>query len=499
MVATIDNMSELNDILKDYLNKCALIFAEKRSTPSKIVLLQKEIEITSRTTRTFFNQAITEAENTEEFSGVVNLLKNYPLFKGEHIKVIRMAANAFFINTGTYQSIWNKKEVKEYSLIDIINDTIRQKDYEVVSLFVFDGFELYDTKKNRNLLKEIKLPYGKLKILSKDEIEALFNIPENEWPINLNIDYLTNLHVLIISGREEYRKPTANDLGGIPARWDNFSSWREKRKREADVDHIGPLFLCLGEDVNLAEEIIIRKCIFDKQPISVFKRNDYLLEPRASYDGVYFYPRMSPKYIGQDGIMLSKFYEMWIEVNQIKGKNYLCYSTEAYVRSIMNWHQRPDSIMELFVSFITVIDSLLTRDGSGDLAYKIAARGAAILSPDSQKRIDIMSCLKKLYTIRSNIVHKGHTKREDLINFLVALPKIVGHIFIKFITIAHLFKNKLLNDEIMKHITDPKNPDKYIADILDLSVMKPEVVTNIDNKLSEMNIELEEIRIPSLV
>jgi hypothetical protein len=212
-------MNQLNLILKDYLNKCALIFAEKRSTPSKIVPLQKDIEINTRTIRTFFNQAINEAENTEEFSRVVDLLRDYPLFKDEHVKAIKIAANAFFKNTGAYQSIYNNKDIKEYSLIDIIKESIKEKDYEVVRLFIFDGFELHDTMKNRNLLKEIMLPFGKIQILEQSEIEALFNIPKSEWPGNLNINYLSKLHVLIIRSKEKYRKPTAEDLGEITSKF----------------------------------------------------------------------------------------------------------------------------------------------------------------------------------------------------------------------------------------------------------------------------------------
>ena len=209
----MDDMNELKDIIREYLNKCALIFAEKRSTRSQIVLIHKEVEINSRTTRIFINQAINEAEKTEQFSGVLGLLKDYPLFKGEHVRAIKMAANAFFKNTGTYQSVWDNEDVKESLLIDIIEDSMGKIDYEVVHLFVFDGFEFYDIKKNRNLLKEIKLPNGKIKILSQEEIETLFNNPENEWPDNLNIDYLSNLHVLIVRRKENYRKPTANNLG----------------------------------------------------------------------------------------------------------------------------------------------------------------------------------------------------------------------------------------------------------------------------------------------
>lgn len=286
-------MNQLNQILKEFLNKCAIVFGEKRSTSINVIPLQKDIEVSIKTKNTLFNQAINEAENTEEFNRIVSLLKDYSLFKGEHTKAIRLATDRFVKNSGTYYSIWNKYEIKEKSLIEIIKDSIQIKDYEVVHLFVFDGFELYDTKKNRNLLKEIKLPFGEIKILSQGEIEALFNIPENEWPNNLNIDYLSNLHVLIIRGKEKYRKPTANDLGEyhLPGRFDLFGSWREKRKREGDIDYIGPLFLCLGEDANLAEEIIIRKCIFDKQPISVFSRNDYLLEPRVFGNDVEFFPK----------------------------------------------------------------------------------------------------------------------------------------------------------------------------------------------------------------
>jgi len=441
---------------------------------------------------TFVNQAINEAENTEQFYRVVDLLKDYPLFKGEHVRAVNIAANAFIKHTGTYQAIWNNKDVNEDSLIDLIEDSMKKEDYEIVRLFVFDGFELYDTMNNSNLLKEIVLPFGKIQILKQAEIEALFKIPKSDWPSKLNIDYLSKLHVLIIKGKEQYRKPTAEDLGEIylPASSPLFEEWRERIKREADIDYIGPLFLCLGEDANLAQEIIIRTCIFDKRPISTLNRNDYLLDPIYLGDEVELFPRMSPVYIGQNGIMLVKLYEMWNEVNHFKGKDYLRFSTEAYVRAIMNWHYHPDSTMELFVSFITVIDSLLTRDGMGDLAYKIAARGAAILSPDSQKRIDIMSYLKKLYNIRSKIVHQGDTKGEDLIDFLVDLPNIVRHIFIKFIIIVYLFKKGLFDDTIMKYVNKPNDKNQSIGDILDLCVMQPKLTTIIDAKLSEMNIEL---------
>ena len=294
--------------------------------------------------------------------------------------------------------------------------------------------------------------------------------------------------------KEKYRKPTAEDLGQIhiPASFDLFGEWRERIKRESNIDYFGPLFLCLGEDANLAQEIIIRTCIFDKRPISILNRNDFILEPIMLDDEVDFFPRRSHVYIGKDGIMLTNLYKMWDYVNNLNDKNdYLRFSTEAYVRAILNWHYQPDSTMELFVSFITVIDSLLTRGERRDLAYKVATRGAAILSHDSEKRIKTMSYLKKLYTIRSEIVHEGHSKGTDFINYLAFLPIIVRYIFIKFIAVAYLFKNNLIEDKLLLNNKKPKSIKNSIPYILDLLVMKPELSHIIDNKLSEMNIEFK--------
>lgn len=469
---------EICNILTKYINKCSLIFDEKkRLVLSKIKPINKDIEIDINC---LFNQAIKEAEDSDEFAIIVKLLK-------EHL-LTSIAADCFFKNTGTYYSLWMDKEIDINLLMNILHESIQNKSYDIINILVFDGFYLYDNEKNKEELREIILPFGKMQIIHKNDIEKLFMIPQSEWHYRFSLKKITNLinyHVLKITGKEKYRKPK----GIIAGNKFHSVSFYEWKKREDDINYIGPLFLCLGKDANLAEEIIIRTCIFDSQPISFLTRNDYM-RPEPGEDS----PNFVVKYIGKDGIMLAKICEIWSEVNQLHHEGYLRFSTEAYVRAIMNWHSRYDSLMETFVSFVTVIDSLLTRGELYGKTKKISSRGGAILSSNSEKIELLKQYLTRIYNIRSSIVHEGHTNGENLENILVVLPEITRQIFIKFLMLTYLIKNRLFGHGIMDNISNIEDTNKSITKILDLSITEPEIVKTIDRKLSEMSIELEELR-----
>jgi len=70
---------------------------------------------------------------------------------------------------------------------------------------------------------------------------------------------------------------------------------------------------------------------------------------------------------------------------------------------------------ESFLQHAIAMESLLSdKDGAGEITFKLAARCAHLIGPDSQSRNDIFKEVKKLYGVRSKIVHRGNTDLTDM-------------------------------------------------------------------------------------
>ena len=128
----------------------------------------------------FFERAVKDVEDTAEFEAFVAALQDGPLLvdierlaraRAEarkerpmkfqdliHLKrdTARYAAKGFFRNTAVYVDLWQDSRVDESSLLDILEDYERHES-ELIRLFVFDGFVLYDDKKPLN---HVNLPIG---------------------------------------------------------------------------------------------------------------------------------------------------------------------------------------------------------------------------------------------------------------------------------------------------------------------------------------------------
>ena len=69
---------------------------------------------------------------------------------------------------------------------------------------------------------------------------------------------------------------------------------------------------------------------------------------------------------------------------------------------------------QAFLNFAIAIESLLgDKDSQGEITYKLAMRCAHLLSSDIEKRRQIRDSLKKLYGVRSKIVHRGSLEVTD--------------------------------------------------------------------------------------
>ena len=415
--------------------------------------------------RQFFEIAIKEAEDSKEFETFTRALETGPLVAdlkriyGERKReeseskrqekspdklrqnTIRQAARGFFRNTGTYVKLWQGSEAEESELLTILKNYSQQEGSKLIRLFVFDGFIPFNDRKRLN---NINLPVGDFKKYTEKELDNLLMLPQSSWHGIVNPETIKKAaiwHILTVREETEYRGMSGFWIGETLISPIDWSEIGENTKKESDIGIIGPVFLCIGEDTNLAVEILIRTNIFEYLPVRKKVRNDYLPWDSLDDEGEPK-PRTSVEYLGEDGKKLREIYKIWQRINALDADGLLKYPTEAYVRSVMNLHASWESLMEVFVGFVTVIESLLTPSSRQELAYKMAVRGAALLASDSEQRIHLFQILDELYKTRSQIVHEGRSDKEepyqlkDLISY--NLTTISRQIFLRYVCILNL-------------------------------------------------------------
>ena len=275
----------------------------------------------------------------------------------------------------------------------------------------------------------------------------------------------------------------------------DWSDIGEPTKKEGDIGIIGPIFLCIGEDANLAVEIRVRTNIFEYNPVYQKIRNDYL--PWDSYDDEGEpKPRTFIKYVGEDGNRLIKIFEIWQRINDLDSGGYLRYPTEAYVRSVMNLHNSWESQMETFVGFVTVIESLLTPGTRQELAYKMAIRGASLLASDPEHRVLLFQILSEFYKTRSQIVHEGSIDKEDPyydLNNMIShnLTEITLQIFLRYICLLNMGLNGEFPEWILpdpERLLSKSSRPKTIAQILDGLVLDYSLTDRLEKRMDEWGV-----------
>jgi hypothetical protein len=509
--------------LKTYLDKCKEIFKAHNSKLSKIVPLHRKKEPT-KDDRQIFETAIKGAETTEEFKAFTKALEAGPLAsdltrlakkeekrrkKSKSKRLVkslevwkqdtaRQAAKGFFRNTGIYVSLWQGSDVNESDLLSILSNY--KTDSSLIRLFVFDGFVPFHDKKQLN---NITLPVGEFKKYTEPELEKLLRLPQSSWHGIVNPEIIRKAsiwHILAVREDDKYKGMTGIWMGGVllaPIGWDEIG---EPTKREGDIGIIGPVFLCIGEDTNLAVEIRVRTNIFEYHPIYEKVRNDYL--PWDSYnDEGEPQPRTFIHYIGDNGNRLRKIYEIWEKINDPDTRGHLRYPTEAYVRSVMNLHISWQSLMETFVGFVTVIESLLTPGTRQDLKYLTALRGAALLASSSEHRMALFQILEGHYKTRSQIVHEGYPDKKDPYDFenMIShnLTEISRQIFLRYICLLHLGLDGGLPEWILpdpNRLSLKDNRPKTIAKILDGLVLDPNITDRLEKRMDEWGVYEDWIR-----
>lgn len=497
----------MEDALKKFIASCKQTFGKYQSTVSKAISFPGLSDFKGDF-KPIFEKAIGEAEKSSEFRGFSETLGAGPLagdlerltkreakirsrnLTGFKSATLRQAAQAFFRNTGTYLNLWEKGYVDEEELLKILKKYPCELSSDHIRLFVFDGFVLYDKDK---LLESVKLPIGEMKKYKEEELKNLLRVPQSYWHGNLNQEVLGKAviwHILTHSETAEYGGATGLWIKGVLESPFDLNSMNLKRK-ESDIEIIGPIFLCIGEAANLATEIQVRTNIFEYFPVFVKTRNDYL--PWDNYDDEgNANPRTWIRRIGEDGHALIKIFEIWTKINKLDPKGFLRYPTQAYVRSIMNLHSSEENLMEAFVGLVTVLESLLTPGERQELTYKTAIRGAAILSSEPKFRGLLFETLTDFYKMRSQIVHEGHSNDEELMDlYNLTFNNLTGlcrQIFLRYVFLLNLgiqggLPNWVLPDSSALNSNSKRL--KTVSQILDAVVMDPNLTTILEDKMRE--------------
>jgi hypothetical protein len=217
-------------------------------------------------------------------------------------------------------------------------------------------------------------------------------------------------------------------------------------------------------------------------------RNGYLPDNNCDDEGN-TYRSCIIKTVGKNGKIIHNIYKIWNEVNGLSKDGYLRYPSELFVNSILKLHASIIVTMEMFVSFMTVIEALLIPSSQAELHYKLSIRGASILSSNPEERTNLLQQLKDLYSIRSKIVHEGHTKNNDIeYGLRQNLLSLTHKIFIRVITIIYMGLNNELPEWVLPDSKDLKSKGKRqdtINQIFDAFVLSPELTSDLDRYLEK--------------
>ena len=111
----------------------------------------------------------------------------------------------------------------------------------------------------------VNLPMGELRKYTEKELEDLLRFPQSKWHGIVNPEVVEKAaiwHILTVREKTDY--------GGMSGLWIknvlhpmDLSEIMEPTGKEIDVSLFGPIFLCIGEDANLAVEIKVMTNVFE--------------------------------------------------------------------------------------------------------------------------------------------------------------------------------------------------------------------------------------------
>ena len=502
---------DIESIFSKYIDECLVRFEKHRLVKHHVVEILR--------IKSAFENAIEESEKTEAFKAIVELisariLKNDldRLSKKEKRKRQRLskkgmskpkmdienwclrtaehATKAFLRNVGFYKSLWTECSADIQRINEILSQYQEKPSSQKIIFYVFDGVTLRHEKDEVN---NISLPVGQIKKYNGEELSALFRLPQSHIHRNVDKDLpkrVSEWHVLSASEDENYRGITGLWVNGNLVSVIGFHDF-EKREYNKETEYIGPLFIFLGTDMNLAEEIVIRTNIFDTLPVYSIKRDNYLEWQPDPYDGE-DRPQRHVIEVGEYGEKIQKLYEIWRSVNNLEKNGFLIFPTAHFIRTIFNKDRIYEKDPSPFVNLVTITESLLNPGSRMELAYKTAMRGASLLTHDPEERMNIFQSLSDAYKLRSGIVHEGRFDFKEMEALMdLRLFPLTRQIFIRYMAIISMGLSSELPRWILPDPSDLNSGKKRlpaISRMLDGLMIDPSIVKVLDSFLERNGI-----------
>jgi len=168
---------------------------------------------------------------------------------------------------------------------------------------------------------------------------------------------------------------------------------------------------------NFANENYPTRCISDLKGFRAVKDCGILLFDTSRFDGSLGHNPHESSYLHINEALLKKFKVSGLLSLLRKSINQELSELEDTLLTCIRWFALGDRLLEKdigFVSYMTVLEALFNvgvKDRS--VTDKISEGVAFILSKDKGKRKEIKKDIKKLYAIRSKVIHGGSTISEE--------------------------------------------------------------------------------------
>src|SRR5690606_29790918 len=122
---------------------------------------------------------------------------------------------------------------------------------------------------------------------------------------------------------------------------------------------------------------------------------------------------------------LEKIEELYLALKKIKQKK--------VILNLERFKQSPEHYYHSFINLVGILESLLTGNNNGELKYRFALNTNFLLKKAIKSEVKVdFNTLKKLYDIRSALVHTGESKKFTK-DYYLLLRQITQEILIWFV------------------------------------------------------------------
>lgn len=171
-------------------------------------------------------------------------------------------------------------------------------------------------------------------------------------------------------------------------------------------------------------------------------KNSFGFSPPSHFGGIFDYANINLKDLKQVKNIFEKY-------KKLKDDEHLKLMIENFFYALSG--EKKINYKIRFMQLTTILEMLYVPNGQQELSFRLAIRAAKIIGKNkSYDAIDSFKELKKIYEIRSKIVHQGEYKKEDLQKYFGILANFVRISLFVYLDNPKVFEDEMLNAIVLK-------------------------------------------------